>query len=53
MLQGRKQEVRGPVLAGLTRPYFGKLTNSADPDYTPHGSPSDQGRHSLLNIIIY
>ena len=33
--RGRKftcQEVRGPGWARLTHPYFGKWTNSADPD---------------------
>ena len=34
----------------MERPYFGKLTNSDDPDQTSHGLPSDQGRHCLLTL---
>ena len=50
--RGRNQNLLVKRLESLDRPGKPVLTNSDDPDQTLHGSPSDQGRHCLLNNAL-
>ena len=50
--RGRNQNLLVKRLESLDRPGKPILTNIDDPDKTPHGSPSDQGRHCLLNNAL-
>ena len=50
--RGRKQNLLVKRLESLDRPRQLIMANSDDPDQTPHGSPSDQGRHCLLNNAL-
>ena len=50
--RGRNQNLLVKRLKSLDRPGKPVLTNSDGPDQTPHGSPSDQGRHCLLNNAL-
>ena len=50
--RGRNQNLLVMRLESPDRPGKPVLTNSDDPDQTPHGSPSDQGCHCLLNNAL-